>query len=50
MLHVDPHKRLSANQVLQHPWIQGRNALPDKKLAFNDSHIKVSVVAVLLVC
>ncbi|XP_062510728.1 ribosomal protein S6 kinase 2 beta-like isoform X2 [Corticium candelabrum] len=40
MLHVDPHKRLSANQVLQHPWIQGRNALPDKKLAFNDSHIK----------
>jgi p90 ribosomal S6 kinase len=40
MLHVDPHKRLNAAQVLQHPWIQGRSTLPEKKLAFKDAHIK----------
>ncbi|XP_037550127.1 ribosomal protein S6 kinase alpha-3 isoform X2 [Nematolebias whitei] len=28
MLHVDPHRRLTAGQVLRHPWVTRRDQLP----------------------
>ncbi|KAM9826134.1 ribosomal protein S6 kinase alpha-2 [Syngnathus typhle] len=36
MLHVDPHQRLTAPQVLRHPWIVGRDQLSDKVLKRQD--------------
>lgn len=47
MLHVDPSQRLSAAQVLKHPWIRGRHSLPDKKIQVMDtaSRIKEAVKA-----
>ncbi|XP_061670730.1 ribosomal protein S6 kinase alpha-2 isoform X2 [Syngnathoides biaculeatus] len=36
MLHVDPHQRLTAPQVLRHPWIVGRDQLSDRVLARRD--------------
>ncbi|XP_023809295.1 ribosomal protein S6 kinase alpha-2-like isoform X1 [Oryzias latipes] len=32
MLHVDPHQRLTAPQVLRHPWVVERNQLTDTAL------------------
>ncbi|XP_034535921.1 ribosomal protein S6 kinase alpha-2-like isoform X2 [Notolabrus celidotus] len=37
MLHVDPHQRLTAPQVLRHPWIVDRDQLSDKALTRKDS-------------
>uniref|UniRef100_A0A3Q1JPA7 Ribosomal protein S6 kinase n=1 Tax=Anabas testudineus TaxID=64144 RepID=A0A3Q1JPA7_ANATE len=37
MLHVDPHQRLTAPQVLRHPWIVERDQLSDKVLARQDA-------------
>ncbi|XP_034730084.1 ribosomal protein S6 kinase alpha-2-like isoform X1 [Etheostoma cragini] len=37
MLHVDPHQRLTAPQVLRHPWIVDRDQLSDKALARQDA-------------
>uniref|UniRef100_A0A3Q2Z0J3 Ribosomal protein S6 kinase n=1 Tax=Hippocampus comes TaxID=109280 RepID=A0A3Q2Z0J3_HIPCM len=36
MLHVDPHQRLTAPQVLRHPWIVGRDQLSDTVLTRQD--------------
>ncbi|XP_077568561.1 ribosomal protein S6 kinase alpha-2 [Stigmatopora nigra] len=36
MLHVDPHQRLTAPQVLRHPWIVRRDQLSDKVLTRQD--------------
>lgn len=36
MLHVDPHRRLTAKQVLKHPWIVNRDQLPQSQLARHD--------------
>ncbi|KAK1891037.1 Ribosomal protein S6 kinase alpha-2 [Dissostichus eleginoides] len=37
MLHVDPHQRLTAPQVLRHPWIVDRGQLSDKALSRQDA-------------
>uniref|UniRef100_A0A8D2ZP01 non-specific serine/threonine protein kinase n=1 Tax=Scophthalmus maximus TaxID=52904 RepID=A0A8D2ZP01_SCOMX len=37
MLHVDPHQRLTAPQVLRHPWIVERDQLSDRALTRQDS-------------
>uniref|UniRef100_A0A0K0DVW4 non-specific serine/threonine protein kinase n=1 Tax=Strongyloides stercoralis TaxID=6248 RepID=A0A0K0DVW4_STRER len=34
MLHVDPSKRITAKQILLHPWISKRNLLPHIKLNY----------------
>lgn len=36
MLHVDPHQRLTAKQVLRHPWIVQRDKLPNSQLPHQD--------------
>lgn len=36
MLHVDPHQRLTARQVLKHPWIVQRDKLPNSQLPHHD--------------
>ena len=36
MLHVDPHQRLTAKQVLQHPWITQKDSLPQSQLNYQD--------------
>ncbi|XP_069751552.1 ribosomal protein S6 kinase alpha-1 isoform X1 [Narcine bancroftii] len=36
MLHVDPHRRLTAKQVLKHQWIVNRDQLPQSQLARQD--------------
>lgn len=36
MLHVDPHQRLTAKQVLQHPWITHKDSLPQSQLNHQD--------------
>ncbi|KAL2094447.1 hypothetical protein ACEWY4_009166 [Coilia grayii] len=37
MLHVDPHQRLSAAQVLRHPWILHKDRLPQYQLQRHDA-------------
>ncbi|XP_052451704.1 ribosomal protein S6 kinase alpha-3 isoform X8 [Carassius gibelio] len=37
MLHVDPHQRLTAAQVLKHPWILHRDQLPKYQLNRQDA-------------
>uniref|UniRef100_A0A9J7YR64 Ribosomal protein S6 kinase n=1 Tax=Cyprinus carpio carpio TaxID=630221 RepID=A0A9J7YR64_CYPCA len=37
MLHVDPHQRLTAAQVLKHPWILHRDHLPKYQLNRQDA-------------
>uniref|UniRef100_A0AAR2IPH5 non-specific serine/threonine protein kinase n=1 Tax=Pygocentrus nattereri TaxID=42514 RepID=A0AAR2IPH5_PYGNA len=37
MLHVDPHKRLTASQVLRHPWIVHKDQLPKFQLNRQDA-------------
>ncbi|TMS13244.1 Ribosomal protein S6 kinase alpha-2 [Larimichthys crocea] len=39
MLHVDPHQRLTAPQVLRHPWIVDRDQLSDRVLTRQDAHV-----------
>ncbi|KAJ8010768.1 hypothetical protein DPEC_G00078580 [Dallia pectoralis] len=37
MLHVDPHQRLMASQVLHHPWVTHRDQLPKFTLTRQDA-------------
>jgi len=37
LLHVDPNQRLSASQVLNHPWIKTKQSLPTNKISIHDS-------------
>lgn len=39
MLHVDPGSRLSATQVLNHPWVAQREALPQFRLTLQDAQL-----------
>uniref|UniRef100_A0A672T1V6 Ribosomal protein S6 kinase n=1 Tax=Sinocyclocheilus grahami TaxID=75366 RepID=A0A672T1V6_SINGR len=43
MLHVDPHQRLTAAQVLKHPWILHRDQLPKYQLNRQDAPHLVKV-------
>ncbi|NP_001296628.1 ribosomal protein S6 kinase 2 beta [Hydra vulgaris] len=45
MLYVDPSQRLSAAQVLQHPWLRFKSSIPDRKMTLNEtaSRIKEAV-------
>ncbi|EJW71072.1 ribosomal protein S6 kinase a, partial [Wuchereria bancrofti] len=40
LLHADPSKRLSAKQILIHPWIVHLNSLPTIRLNFSTIHLK----------
>ncbi|XP_032880926.1 ribosomal protein S6 kinase alpha-2 isoform X2 [Amblyraja radiata] len=45
MLHVDPHQRHTAAQVLQHPWIVNREYLPQNQLSRHDAHLAKGAMA-----
>lgn len=45
MLHVDPSRRLSATQVLNHPWVAQREELSDRQLVLNGPHLKGEIRA-----
>jgi len=32
MLHIDPHQRLTAKQVLEHEWVKNKSTIPEHKL------------------
>lgn len=50
MLHVDPHQRYTAEQVLKHSWIACRDQLPHYQLNRQDAPhlVKVKPPGVLL--
>jgi p90 ribosomal S6 kinase len=41
MLHIDPHQRISLQQVLTHRWIMSRDQLPQQRLVLPDSSVAV---------
>lgn len=44
MLHMDPHRRPTASQLLQHTWLTARLQLPTHPLTLQDSsQLKVSL-------
>uniref|UniRef100_UPI00358E4589 ribosomal protein S6 kinase alpha-3 isoform X4 n=1 Tax=Myxine glutinosa TaxID=7769 RepID=UPI00358E4589 len=45
MLHVDPHQRLTAAQVLRHPWISLRDQLPQCQLSRQDASLVKGAMA-----
>ncbi|KAF7201657.1 ribosomal protein S6 kinase alpha-1 isoform X2 [Nothobranchius furzeri] len=45
MLHVDPHQRLTARQVLKHPWIVHRDKLPNSQLPHQDPKLVKGAMA-----
>ncbi|XP_036402341.1 ribosomal protein S6 kinase alpha-2 [Megalops cyprinoides] len=45
MLHVDPHQRLTAPQVLRHPWIVNREQLSQNQLIRQDVHLVKGAMA-----
>ncbi|XP_051061955.1 ribosomal protein S6 kinase alpha-2 isoform X2 [Phodopus roborovskii] len=45
MLHVDPQQRLTAAQVLKHPWIVNREYLPQSQLSRQDVHLVKGAMA-----
>ncbi|XP_040280184.1 ribosomal protein S6 kinase alpha-1 isoform X3 [Bufo bufo] len=45
MLHVDPHRRLTARQVLQHEWITKRDLLPQSQLKRQDAQLVKGAMA-----
>ena len=47
MLHVDPHARVTLQQVLNHPWIANINTLPQLRLTLQDAQL-VKVTTTLL--
>ena len=50
MLHVDPHRRLTAAQVLRHPWVTHRDQLPKYTLNRQDAPhlVKVALTHTLM--
>ncbi|XP_007186133.2 ribosomal protein S6 kinase alpha-2 isoform X2 [Balaenoptera acutorostrata] len=45
MLHVDPHQRLTAVQVLRHPWVVNREYLSPNQLSRQDVHLVKGAMA-----
>ncbi|XP_001371763.1 ribosomal protein S6 kinase alpha-2 isoform X2 [Monodelphis domestica] len=45
MLHVDPHQRLTAVQVLRHPWIINKDYLSQNQLSRQDVHLVKGAMA-----
>ncbi|XP_067845193.1 ribosomal protein S6 kinase alpha-2 [Heptranchias perlo] len=45
MLHVDPHQRHTAAQVLRHPWIVNREYLSQNQLSRHDAHLVKGAMA-----
>ncbi|XP_070273456.1 ribosomal protein S6 kinase alpha-2 isoform X1 [Myotis yumanensis] len=45
MLHVDPQQRLTALQVLKHPWVVNREHLPQSQLSRQDVHLVKGAMA-----
>ncbi|XP_023079358.1 ribosomal protein S6 kinase alpha-2 isoform X4 [Piliocolobus tephrosceles] len=45
MLHVDPHQRLTAMQVLKHPWVVNREYLSQNQLSRQDVHLVKGAMA-----
>lgn len=45
MLHVDPHQRLTAVQVLKHPWVVNREYLSQQQLSRQDVHLVKGAMA-----
>ncbi|XP_052025868.1 ribosomal protein S6 kinase alpha-2 isoform X1 [Apodemus sylvaticus] len=45
MLHVDPQQRLTAVQVLKHPWIVNRECLSQNQLSRQDVHLVKGAMA-----
>ncbi|NXX55420.1 KS6AA kinase, partial [Scopus umbretta] len=45
MLHVDPHQRLTAKQVLQHSWITQKDSLPQSQLNHQDVQLVKGAMA-----
>ncbi|XP_064342544.1 ribosomal protein S6 kinase alpha-2 isoform X3 [Camelus dromedarius] len=45
MLHVDPHQRLTAVQVLKHPWVVNREYLSQNQLSRQDVHLVKGAMA-----
>uniref|UniRef100_A0A673ZIU9 non-specific serine/threonine protein kinase n=1 Tax=Salmo trutta TaxID=8032 RepID=A0A673ZIU9_SALTR len=45
MLHVDPHQRLTAMQVLKHPWIVQRDKLSNSQLQHQDAKLVKGAMA-----
>ncbi|XP_057595523.1 ribosomal protein S6 kinase alpha-2 isoform X1 [Hippopotamus amphibius kiboko] len=45
MLHVDPHQRLTAVQVLRHPWVVNREHLSPNQLSRQDVHLVKGAMA-----
>ncbi|XP_067863018.1 ribosomal protein S6 kinase alpha-2-like isoform X2 [Heptranchias perlo] len=45
MLHVDPHRRLTAKQVLKHQWIVNRDQLPQSQLTRHDVQLVKGAMA-----
>ncbi|XP_028409881.1 ribosomal protein S6 kinase 2 beta-like isoform X2 [Dendronephthya gigantea] len=41
MLHINPGKRCTAQQILSHSWIANRNSLPQNKLTLSSSVTKI---------
>ena len=49
MLHIDPHTRLTAAQVLKYQWISQRQQLPHHPLTIQDAQlVKVGTQCALL--
>ncbi|ELT94418.1 hypothetical protein CAPTEDRAFT_229226 [Capitella teleta] len=39
MLHVDPHQRITVQQVLKHPWVANRDQLPQLRLTHQEASL-----------
>lgn len=50
MLHVDPQRRFTATQVLNHPWICQRGNLPISRLEYHTDALSVKVRGLLFDC